>query len=118
MWLAVPVGLLIVFEMSAVMMRGFWTPDSQAPVNASNIGTTKELGKILYTQYVYAFEIAAAILLVAIVAAVVLTLRSRKDASYSDPAAAVKIKRSDRVRLVSMKAESDRSVVKQQEEQP
>ena len=109
MWLAVPVGLLIVFEMSAVMMRGFWTPDSQVPANAGNIGTTRELGKVLFTQYVYAFEIAAAVLLVAIVAAVALTLRRRNDARYSDPAETVKANRRERIRIVSMKAESTRS---------
>jgi NADH-quinone oxidoreductase subunit J len=113
MWVAIPVGLLIVFEMSAVMMRGFWMLDSHAPANAANIGTTKELGKILYTQYVYAFEIAAAILLVAIIAAVALTLRRRKDANYTDPSAAMKVRREDRIRIVSMKAESDRATEKE-----
>ena len=53
----------------------------------------------------YAFEIAAAILLLAIVAAVALTLRKRKDSKYYDPAAAVKIKAKDRMRIVSMKSE-------------
>ena len=108
-WVAVPVGLLIVFEMSAVMMRGFWAPDTQPPVSAAHIGSTRELGKIIFTQYIYAFEIAAAILLVAIIAAVALTLRRRADSYYSDPLAAVKVKRSDRIRIVSMKAESDRA---------
>jgi NADH-quinone oxidoreductase subunit J len=114
MWVAAPIGLLIVFEMSAVMMRGFWMLDAQAPANAANMGTTKELGKVLYTQYVYAFEIAAAILLVAIVAAVALTLRRRKDASYSDPNAAVKVKRNDRIRIVSMPSESERGKAREQ----
>lgn len=109
MWLAVPVGLLIVFEMSAVMMRGFWTPEGQTPASASSVGTTYELGKILYTQYIYAFEVAAAVLLVAIIAAVALTLRRRNDAYYNDASAAVKVKRSDRIRLVRMKAESERA---------
>ena len=55
------------------------------------------------------FEVAAVILLLAIVAAVALTLRRRKDSKYFDPAAAVKVKRADRIRIVSMKAESDRT---------
>ena len=109
LWVAVPIGLLIVFEMSAVVLRGFWTPDAQAPTNAANIGTTKELGKLIFTHYVYAFEIAAAVLLVAMVAAVALTFRKRKDARYTDPAAAVKVRRADRIRLVSMKAETEDS---------
>lgn len=106
---AIPVGLLIVFEMAAVMMRGFWAPEASPPAATANIGTTKALGKVLYTQYVYAFEIAAAVLLVAIIAAVALTLRRRTDARYTDPAAAMKVKRADRIRIVSMPAESERA---------
>jgi NADH-quinone oxidoreductase subunit J len=92
-----------------VLFRGFLTVDPQVAPNAANVGNTRELGKLIYTQYVYAFEIAGVILLVAIVAAVALTLRRRKDSKYFDPAAAVKVKRSDRVRIVSMKAESERA---------
>jgi NADH-quinone oxidoreductase subunit J len=109
LWVAIPVGLLIVFEMTAVMLRGFWSPEMTAPAAAANIGTTKELGKLLYTQYVYAFEIAAAILLVAIIAAVALTLRRRTDARYTDPAEAMKVRREDRIRIVKMPAESERA---------
>ncbi len=102
---AAVIGVLIVLEMSAVLLQAFWTPDSQGIAPVNNIGNTKELGKLIYTQYVYAFEIAAAILLLAIVAAVALTLRKRKDSKYYDPAAAVKIKAKDRMRIVSMKSE-------------
>ena len=66
---------------------------------------TKELGRLLYTEYVYPFEIAAVILLVAIVAAIALTLRRRKNAKTQDPAQQVRVRRQDRVRLVSMAAE-------------
>jgi NADH-quinone oxidoreductase subunit J len=106
---AAAIGVIIVLEMAAVLFRGFLTVDPQVAPNAANIGNTRELGKLIYTQYVYAFEIAGVILLVAIVAAVALTLRRRKDSKYFDPAAAVKVKRSDRVRIVSMKAESERA---------
>lgn len=106
--LAATIGVVIVLEMSAVLLNGFWSHDAQVPAAAANIGNTKELGKLIYTQYIYAFEIAAVILLVAIVAAVALTLRRRKDSKYFDPAAAVKVKRNDRLRIVSMKAESAR----------
>lgn len=102
------VGVLIVLEMSAVLLHSFWSPDGQVPAAGNDVGNTKALGKLIYTEYVYAFEIAAAILLLAIVAAVALTLRKRKDSKYYDPAAAVKIKAKDRIRIVSMKSESTR----------
>jgi NADH-quinone oxidoreductase subunit J len=105
---AATIGVVIVFEMAAVLLHGFWALESQVPGTSANIGNTKELGKLIYTQYVYAFEIAAVILLLAIVAAVALTLRRRKDIKYYAPSAAVKVKRNDRIRIVSMKADSGR----------
>jgi len=72
------------------------------PAGYSN---TRELGRLLYTDYALPFEIAAVILLVAIVAAIALTLRARKDSKYQDPARQVRVRREDRVRLVSMPAE-------------
>jgi NADH-quinone oxidoreductase subunit J len=107
--LAATIGVVIVLEMAAVLLHGFWTPDAQVPAASANIGNTKELGKLIYTEYIYAFEIAAVVLLVAIVAAVALTLRRRKDSKYFDPAAAVKVKRNDRLRIISMKADSERA---------
>jgi NADH-quinone oxidoreductase subunit J len=107
--LAATIGVVIVLEMSSVLLHGFWSIDQQAPAAAANIGDTKELGKLIYTEYVYAFEIAAVILLVAIVAAVSLTLRRRKDSKYFAPSEAVKVKRNDRIRIVTMKSESERS---------
>ena len=67
---------------------------------------TEELGRLIYTDYVYPFEIAAVILLVAIVAAIALTLRHRKDTKYIDPAQQVNVRREDRVRIVSMPSEN------------
>jgi NADH-quinone oxidoreductase subunit J len=107
--LAATVGVIIVLEMSSVLLRGYLELDPQVPATSANLGNTKELGKLIYTQYVYAFEIAAAVLLVAIVAAVALTLRRRKDSKYYNPADAVKVKASDRLRIVNMKAESERA---------
>jgi len=107
--LAATIGVVIVLEMSAVLLHGFWALDAQVPAVSANIGNTKELGKLIYTQYIYAFEIAAVVLLLAIVAAVALTLRRRKDSKYFNPADAVKVKRNDRIRIVSMKAESARA---------
>jgi NADH-quinone oxidoreductase subunit J len=106
---AAGIGVLIVLQMAAVLLHGFWASETQVPAASAQIGNTKELGKLIYTQYIYAFEIAAVVLLVAIVAAVALTLRRRKDSKHFDPAAAVKVKSSDRIRIVSMKAESVRA---------
>jgi len=105
---AATIGVIIVLEMAAVLFRGFLTLDPRVPEAAANIGNTRELGKLIYTQYVYGFEIAAVILLVAIVAAVALTLRRRKDSKYFDPAEAVKVKSTDRLRVISMKSETER----------
>jgi len=73
------------------------------PVDYSN---TKELGRVIYTDYVFPFEVAAVILLVAIVAAIALTLRARKDTRYQKPAAQIAVRREQRVRLVSMPSEN------------
>ena len=73
--------------------------------HAANYSNTKELGGVLYTVYVYPFEIAAAILLVAIVAAIALTMRRRPQTKYQNPSQQVLIQRNERVRLVKMAAE-------------
>jgi NADH-quinone oxidoreductase subunit J len=65
---------------------------------------------LIYTQYVYGFEVAAAILLVAIIAAVALTLRKRKDTKAIDPGLAVRVKRNDRLRIVKMEAVNQRAI--------
>lgn len=107
--LAATIGGVMVLEMGVVLFRGFWDPAYQMPAASENVGNTKELGKLIYTEYIYAFEIAAVLLLVAIVAAVALTLRRRKDSKYFAPSDAVKVKSSDRLRIVKMKAESPRN---------
>jgi NADH-quinone oxidoreductase subunit J len=99
------VGALIVVEMAAVLWRGFLgTAEAPSEATVGHIGGTKELGKLIYTQYIYGFEIAGLILLVAIIAAVALTLRKRKDSKAIDPALAVSVKRNDRLRIVKMQA--------------
>ena len=101
--LALVVGGIMVVEMIAVLSRNIWGQNPrQVPAGYSN---TKELGRVLYTQYAFAFEIAAVILLVAIIAAIALTLRRRKDSRHQDPALQVRARREERVRLVSMPAE-------------
>ena len=102
--LAAGVGALIALEMAAVLMGGFRlgeTPRANGAMGA-NSSNTLELGKLLYSQYLYPLEIAAVILLVAIVAAIALTLRTRKDSKYVNPSDQVRVKARDRVRIVQM----------------
>jgi NADH-quinone oxidoreductase subunit J len=105
--LAAGVGALIALEMAAVLMGGFRlseVPQSALAVgeNAVQLSNTKELGKVLYSQYLYPLEVAAAILLVAMIAAIALTLRQRKDSKSINPADQIRVKSTDRVRLVKM----------------
>jgi len=106
--LAVVVGGVMAFEMVAVLAQRYFGVPTRTPMVPADYSNTKELGRVLYTQYVYAFEIAAVILLVAIIAAIALTLRRRKDAKAQDPARQVAVRRADRVRMVSMPSERDR----------
>ena len=99
---AAPVGGLIIFEMSAILIRSFNVPESAVAPLPENYDNTRALGKLIYTDYVYAFEIAALILLLAIVAAIALTLRRRKDSKHQDPGQQVKVRAQDRVQLVSV----------------
>jgi NADH-quinone oxidoreductase subunit J len=101
---AAGVGGVIVIEMSAVIWRAFPSTGTAVPEAANTIGQTKALGLKIYTEYIYAFEIAAVVLLVAIVAAVALTLRKRKDTKAIDPGLAVRVKRNDRLKIVKMDA--------------
>jgi len=72
------------------------------PPKPADYSNTAELGRVLYSDYLLTFELAAVVLLVAIVAAIALTLRDRKDSKFINPADQVKVKRADRVRMVSM----------------
>ena len=105
--LGAAVGILMVIEMVLVLGGKYFgaehLPNPADP--GAGYSNTKELGRILYTDYVYPFELAAVILLVAIVAAIALTLRRRKDTKRQDPSRQVAVKRADRVRLVSMASE-------------
>jgi NADH-quinone oxidoreductase subunit J len=105
---AADIGALIALEMAAVLMGGFRlteeTRNSAALVPAvPQFSNTKELGKLLYTEYLYPLEIAAVILLVAIVAAIALTLRQRKDSKHASPSDQVRVKARDRVEIIKMK---------------
>jgi NADH-quinone oxidoreductase subunit J len=101
--LAAGVGALIALEMAAVLMGGFRLAEPRRPMaTGPETSNTLELGKLLYSEYLYPLEIAAVILLVAIVAAIALTLRTRKDSKYVNPADQVRVKARDRVRVVQM----------------
>ena len=102
-----PAGLVVAAAMATVLtlvITRYITMDVPERAGA-DYANTLELGRILYTEYVYPFEIAAVILLVAIIAAIALTMRRRPDTKYIDPADQIKVRREDRVRLVSMESE-------------
>lgn len=104
--LAGSVGAIIALEMSYVLMGGFREPPKIAGADqiGAQVSNTKELGKLLYSEYIYPLEIAAVILLVAIIAAIALTLRQRKDSKYQNPSDQIRVKRADRVSLIKMKS--------------
>ena len=110
--LAVFIGALVAFEMAAVLMTGFRGMEEPktvaAVVDAAGkiipYSNTKALGKLLYTEYLYPVEVAAVILLVAMIAAIALTLRHRKDSKFINPADQVHVRASDRVVVVKMPA--------------
>ena len=109
-----PVGGFFAFLMLAVMVWvvGPVGPDvmgtaalDNAVVHGPDYSNTEALGEILYTDYVLAFEIAAVILLVAIIAAISLTLRKRPKTKYQTPGEQVKVKRNDRLKIIDSDAE-------------
>jgi NADH-quinone oxidoreductase subunit J len=104
---AVVVGGIMALEMVAVLAQRYFGAATSTRVVPPGYSNTRELGRVLYTQYVYAFEIAAVILLVAIIAAIALTLRRRKDTKGQDPARQVAARREERVRLVRMPSEKE-----------
>ena len=106
--LAAVIGVVIALEMSYVLMGGFRESSMVLPdVQANGVvvtNNTMELGKLLYTQYIYPLEIAAVILLVAIISAIALTLRRRKDSRAVDPSDQVVVKARDRMEVVKLEA--------------
>jgi len=102
---AAVVGVIIALEMAAVLIPG--TRVLEAPVldaAALKLGNTKLLGIEVYTKYLYPLQIAAVLLLVAIIAAIALTLRKRKDSKYQNPSDQVRVRAADRMRIVKMDA--------------
>lgn len=105
--LGIGVALVAVIEMAvAVGPKYFGLEHFAEPArHMADYSNTKELGRILYTVYVYPFEIAAAILLVAIIAAIALTLRRRPQTKYQNVTEQVMTRRDDRLRIIKMEAE-------------
>lgn len=101
--LAAFIGVLIALEMALVMKQGFNLPVADAMDPAVlKLGNTRALGIEIYTQYLYPLQVAAVLLLVAMVAAIALTLRKRKDSRYQNPSEQVRVKAADRMRIVKM----------------
>lgn len=103
------VALVVVVELITVfLVQNSGLPVlSNPPPHPEGYSNTKELGAVLYTEHVYAFELASFILLLAIIAAIVLTMRKRPGLKVQDISRQVAVRREDRVRLVSMEAEKD-----------
>ena len=110
-----PIGAMVALVMVAQMVWivGPVGPDvfsgeqlNQAVQQAADYSNTRELGKVLYTDYVFPFEVASVILLVAIVAAIALTMRRREMTKYQTPGKQVKVRKEDRLRVVKMDAET------------
>ena len=107
--LAGVIGVVIALEMSAVLFAGFRMVEPKAMQTvvqsaAGHASNTRDLGILLYTEYVYPVQIAAVILLVAIIAAIALTLRERKDSKHIGSDAQVRVRAKDRLRVVQVGA--------------
>jgi NADH-quinone oxidoreductase subunit J len=105
-WNYLPAGLMVAGLMVLEMVMVLGGADlglNEPPPLPADYSNTKELGRLLYTSYVYPFELAAVMLLVAMVAAISLTHRKRKDTKQQNPAMQVKVKRADRIHLVNLK---------------
>lgn len=104
---ATVVGAIIVIELALVIWHGYGGTVEPVPLSAADAGqpNTLLIGRLIYTRYIFAFEIAGLILLVAIIAAVALTMRRRENVKRNSPSAQVRVRRQDRMRLVKMQAE-------------
>jgi NADH-quinone oxidoreductase subunit J len=118
--LAATLGAVVVLEMAAVLLSGFRISEGPKPAQVvgqamAEISNSKELGKLLYTQYIYPVQVAAVILLVAMIAAIALTLRARKDSKAINPSEQVRVRASDRLSVVKVPVTQAASVVKPEE---
>ena len=111
--IALPVGGLMAVEMVLIVgVRNFGADKILAPpARAADYSNTAELGRVLYTDYLLPFELASVVLLVAIVAAIALTLRDRKESKSVDPSKQVLVKKTDRLRIIKMAAVVEKAEV-------
>jgi NADH-quinone oxidoreductase subunit J len=103
------VGVLMLVEMVMVLGGSYFGLDEMPapPAADASYSNTGAIGRVLYTDYVYAFELASLVLLVAMIAAVTLTLRKRKGVKYLNPADQIAVRREDRVELLKMPVEKE-----------
>lgn len=114
-WKYLPLAALVAFVMALEMVLVLSSPEANlsrytevAPaVTAEGVGNVRELGLQIYTTYLLPFELASIVLLLAIVAAIALTMRKRKDTKFVDPSKQVKARRNDSIRMVKMAAEKE-----------
>ena len=111
--IALPVGGLMAVEMVLIVgVRNFGADKILAPpARAADYSNTAELGRVLYTDYLLPFELASVVLLVAIIAAIALTLRDRKESKSVDPSKQVLVKKTDRLRIIKMAAVVEKAEV-------
>ncbi|QKK01785.1 MAG: NADH-quinone oxidoreductase subunit J [Pseudomonadota bacterium] len=106
-----PAGVLVALAMAIQLFLLIWTRGMESvpmpEAKGEGYSNTRELGELLYTDYLYAFEVAAVLLLVAIIAAIALTHRRRPEAKYQDPGRQVRVKRDERLRVVKMESEGE-----------
>lgn len=105
--LAGVVAALIVLQLWLVLSYGRWQTMTEPGPGIREANNIEALGRLTFTEYVYPLQVAGFILLVAIIAAIALTLRRRKDSRYQDPSRQVKVRREERVRLVSMPVDAE-----------
>jgi NADH-quinone oxidoreductase subunit J len=103
---ALPVGGLMAAEMVMIVgVKNFGADQVAAPAaKAADYSNTAALGRVLYTDYLLTFELASVVLLVAIVAAIALTLREKRESKSMDPSEQVLVKKADRIRIIKMDA--------------
>ena len=113
--LAALLGGLVAVEMAAVLLHGFGqTEAAQGAAQAAGISNSKALGILLYTEYLVPIQVAAAILLVAMVAAIALTLRKRKDSKFVSTSEQVRVRAADRLQVVKVAATQPAPAVQEQ----
>ena len=107
-----PAGIAVAVVMAFELLVVVWSKGSFAggafpvpPPHAAGYSNTKEVGQLLFTNYLLAFEVAGVILLVAIIAAIALTLRQRTGAKRQNPSMQVRVQRDERLRIVKMDSE-------------